>query len=66
MNNCILSQYSCISNDYLEALKYHPLGILKGDQLDCIGLHLSEMFAKGSATVSLIAIVFNSVYSLLT
>ena len=36
---------------YIEALKYHPLGILKGDQPDCIGLHLSEMLANGSPIV---------------
>ena len=35
----------------IEALKHFPLGIPKGDQLDRIGLHLSEMFAKGRSKV---------------
>ena len=36
----------------IEALKYHSLGILKGDQIYAIGMELSERFAKGSMSVS--------------
>lgn len=36
----------------IDSLKYHTLGILKGDQLDAVVLKLSEMFAKGSTRVS--------------
>ena len=40
-----------LDNTIIEALKYHSLGILKGDQIYAISMDLSERYAKGTTSV---------------